>query len=252
MGDLTGRVALVTGAAQGIGYGIAVALAKAGAAIAAVDLNADGAVRAAEDFRALGVNAIGIGCDVRDRAQVDAAVDQTVQELGGLTVLVNCAMAARSGVPLEEATDEDLRLALATGPEAAFYFMRAAFPHMTGRDGRIINVRSGSEIQGLVGFGTYIAAKAAMGGLTRAAAREWGKKGITVNGIMPFSLSPKALAYFDTHPEELTSALSSLSIPRTGNAETDIGAAVVFLAGPGGSFVTGCTITVDGGGSFLG
>jgi NAD(P)-dependent dehydrogenase (short-subunit alcohol dehydrogenase family) len=252
VGVLDGRTALVTGAAQGIGKGIAFALAKAGASVAIVDLNEGGAKAVADEITAFGGAAIGLGCDIRETSQIDAAVAATVSEFGGLTVLVNNAMAAHVGVPFEETTDADVRLAFEAGPLAVFAFMRAAFPYLEGNDGRVINVRSGSEIQGLVGFASYVGAKAAIGGLTRAGAREWGSKGITVNALMPFSLSPAASSYYDSRPEELESVLSVLSIHRTGDAETDIGAAAVFLAGPGASFVTGCTITVDGGASFLG
>jgi NAD(P)-dependent dehydrogenase (short-subunit alcohol dehydrogenase family) len=252
MGTLEGRIALVTGAGQGIGRGIAHALGKEGAAVAVVDRNRDAAISIVAEIISFGGRAIAIEADIRDKEAIDAAVAETVAEFGGLTVLVNNAMAARVGVPLEETTDEDVAVAFETGPIAVLRFMRAAFPYLRDNDGRIINLRSGSEIQGLVGYGSYVSAKAAVGGLTRAAAREWGRKGITVNAIMPFSLSPAASAHFNAKPEDLDSALRNLSIPRSGDAEIDIGAAAVFLAGPGASFVTGCTITVDGGGSFLG
>jgi len=251
VGTLDGRAALVTGSAQGIGRGIALALAREGASVAVVDRNAEGAAHVAREITGFGGRAISIGCDIRESAQVDAAVEQTVAAFGGLTILVNNAMAARVGVPFEQTTDDDLLLAFRTGPIAAFYFMRAAFLHLRDRDGRVINIRSGSEIQGLVGFASYISAKSAVGGLTRAGAREWGRSGITVNAIAPFSLSPSAKAHFDARPEELGAALSTLSIPRTGDAETDIGRAAVYLAGPDAGFITGCTITVDGGGSFF-
>jgi NAD(P)-dependent dehydrogenase (short-subunit alcohol dehydrogenase family) len=252
MGTLDGRAALVTGSAQGIGRGIAHALAKEGASVAVVDLNAEGAAQVAKEITGFGGHAIGIRCDVRESAQVEAAVEQTVAAFGGLNILVNNAMAARLGVPFEETTDDDLMLAFRSGPLAAFYFMRAAFPHLRDRDGRIINIRSGSEVQGLVGFASYVGAKAAVGGLTRAGAREWGRKGITVNAIAPFSLSPMAQAHFEANPDELDAALSSLSIPRSGDPETEIGRAAVYLAGPDASFITGCTISVSGGGSFFG
>jgi NAD(P)-dependent dehydrogenase (short-subunit alcohol dehydrogenase family) len=252
MGILDGRVALVTGSAQGIGRGIAHALAKEGASVAVVDRNVEGAEQVAGEITGFGGRAISIGCDIRESAQVDKAVEQTVAAFGGLTILVNNAMAARTGIPFEQTTDDDLLLAFRTGPMATFYFMRAAFPHLRDRDGRVINIRSGSEVQGLVGFGSYVGAKSAVGGLTRAAAREWGRKGITVNAIAPFSLSPMAKAHFEANPGELDAALASLAIPRSGDAEADIGRAAVYLAGPDASFVTGCTIAVQGGGSFFG
>jgi NAD(P)-dependent dehydrogenase (short-subunit alcohol dehydrogenase family) len=177
-------------------------------------------------------------------------VADVVDRFGTVDILVNNAIDATSG-RFEDITDDDLDRVLDTGPKATLYFMRACFPHLKGV-GRIINLRSGSEPQGLSGFGAYIASKAAVGGLTRAAAREWGRHGITVNALCPFVLSDGARSYFDERPEELERiVLKSLSIPRLGDAEADVGRAAVFLAGPDSSYVTGCTLTVDGGGSFF-
>ncbi|MDT3446057.1 MULTISPECIES: SDR family NAD(P)-dependent oxidoreductase [unclassified Pseudofrankia] len=249
MGVLDGRVAIVTGAGQGIGRGIALALGSEGARVTVADLDADNAERVAKEITERGAQALAYPCDIRDSQQVDACVTAAVERFGGLHILVNNAMAARSGVPLEEATDQDLALALATGPGATLSFMRAAFPHLKG-DGRIINLRSGSELQGLPGFGTYIAGKAAVGGLTKAAAREWGQHGITVNAIAPFASSESMRRFFDQHPRELEQAVAGLSVKRVGDPEHDIGRAAVYLAGPDAGYVTGLTLHVDGGGSF--
>lgn len=252
MGSLEGRVAIVTGAARGVGAGIARALAKEGARVAVVDLDADGAERVAADLAAY-AGAAAYACDIRDSAQVDACVAAVVARFGGVDVLVNNAIDATSG-PFEDTTDDDLDRVLDTGPRATLFFMRACFPHLrdTAYGGRVINLRSGSEPQGLAGFGAYVAAKAAVGGLTRVAAREWGRHGITVNSLAPFVLSDGARSYFDDRPEELERiVLRTLSVPRLGDAEADVGRAAVYLAGPDSSYVTGVTLSVDGGGSFF-
>lgn len=251
MSSLQGKTAIVTGGGGGIGRGISLALAKEGASVAVVDLNEETAEATVAQVADSGGKAFALGCDIRDSAAVDAAVAAVVDRFGTVDILVNNAMAARTHVPLEEVTDEDLELSFRTGPFASVYFMRACFPHLKG-GGRVVNLRSGSEIQGLPGYGSYVPAKAAVGGLTRTAAREWGAHGITVNAVCPFALSPAAQAHFDARPEDLTSALGNLSIKRTGDPETDIGRAVVFFVGPDADFVTGCTLMVDGGGSFLG
>jgi NAD(P)-dependent dehydrogenase (short-subunit alcohol dehydrogenase family) len=112
-------------------------------------------------------------------------------------------------------------------------------------------VESSTFVQGPPGFGTYVAGKSAIAGLTKVAAREWGPKGITVNAICPFAMSPGMEAYF-SDPERLEEALAARSIKRVGDPERDIGRAAVFLAGPDSSYITGSTLMVDGGGDFLG
>ncbi len=196
---------------------------------------------------------LAVRCDIRDSAQVDACVAEVVERFGTVDVLVNNAIDARGAGPFEATTDDDLDRVLDTGPKATLYFMRACFPHLRETDGggRVINLRSGSEPQGLAGFGAYIASKAAIGGLTRVAAREWGRHGITVNNLAPFVLSDGARSHFDEHPEELEKVVRTLSLRRVGDAETDVGRAAVYLAGPDSSYVTGVTLSVDGGGSFF-
>ncbi len=250
MGTLDGKVALVTGAGQGVGRGIALALAREGASIAIVDRNGDTGRETLELVQDTGSRGVAQICDITASARVNDCVAAIVAQLGTIDILVNNAVDAAVGIGLEEADDEQFLVSFASGPFASFYFMRACFPHLQD-GGRVINLRSGTENQAMPGYGAYVSAKAAIGGLTRAAAREWGRKGITVNALVPFALSPSAEADVAQRPGGLEAMYRQLSIPRSADVEADVGRAAVFLAGPDASYITGRTLSVDGGGSFF-
>ena len=199
MGILDGKVALITGAGQGVGRGIALAMAREGAAIAIVDRNGETAAETVVLIEDLGCVALYRTCDVRNSDEVNACVASVVEALGTVDILVNNAVDARVGIPLQDVNDEEFLISFTSGPFASFWFMRACFPHLRG-GGCVINLRSGTENQSMVGYGAYVAAKAAVGGLTRAAAREWGREGITVNALVPFALSPSAEADLAKQP----------------------------------------------------
>ncbi|MBB2943342.1 NAD(P)-dependent dehydrogenase (short-subunit alcohol dehydrogenase family) [Actinoplanes lutulentus] len=250
MGTLDGKVAIITGAGGGVGRGIATALAKEGTAVAVIDINGDGAKQTVGLIEAASATGLAITADISDSAAVDSAVADVVDRFGTVDILVNNAQASRSGVPLAEVTDADLDLAFGTGPRACFYFMRACFPYLKDGYGRVINLRSASELLGMAGYATYVSTKGAIGALTRSAAREWGALGITVNCIAPGVMTPGAEAHFKANPDDYKAVVATMSIPRFGDAEGDVGRAAVFLAGPDASYITGTTLSVDGGGAF--
>jgi len=251
MGVLDGKVAIVTGGGGGVGRGISLAFAKEGAKVVVLDVNADAAQRVAAELVEAGGESLALTCDIRTSEAVNSAVAEVVDTFGTVDIMVNNAQGARGGVPFEEQTDEDLALAMDTGPLATAYFMRACFPHLKG-GGRVINVRSGSEAIALAGMSAYVGAKGAIGAMTKVVAREWGQHGITVNCLAPAVMTEAARGYFEQNPDKLEEVLASQSIKRFGDAEADAGRAAVFLAGPDASYVTGCTLAADGGGGFFG
>ncbi len=252
MPRLSKKVALITGAGQGVGRGIALAMAREGADIAVVELHPETAASTAEELCSLGVRALAIPCDVASRAACESAVEATVAELGRLDILVNNAGWSQTSVPLLQVNDEQFDRTLKINTLATFWFMQACHPHLIARGGgSIINFGSGSGTFGLPGEGPYAAAKEAIRGLSRVAANEWGAEGIRVNVICPFANSPGMEMWSQIDPEAFASTVRKIPLRRVGDCEKDIGRAAVFLASEDAAYVTGQTLMVDGGmGSF--
>jgi 2-hydroxycyclohexanecarboxyl-CoA dehydrogenase len=245
---LTGKAALVTGAGQGVGRGIATALAKEGAAVAVVGRTLAKCESVVDEIRALGGDAIAVQCDVGQRSEVAAAVSATVERLGGLDILVNNAQSAVQR-PLLDITDDDVETCIRSGALATFFAMQLAHPHLVARGGgSIVNLGSQTAIRGNRTFGAYAMAKEAIRGLSRVAAREWGSDGIRVNVVVPSATSPAAEAFREANPERYQRQLNQIPLRRMGDPETDIGRAVVALVSDDMSYVTGETIMLTGGG----
>ncbi|MFI2764936.1 SDR family NAD(P)-dependent oxidoreductase [Streptomyces echinatus] len=243
MSDLTGKVALVTGGSRGIGAAIAKRLADAGAAVALTYVQAEDQAReVAKRIEADGGRAAVVRADLTRPDDAAEAVEQTVRELGGIDILVNNAGFLSYG-PLDEVTGEHLDQVLAVDVRSVFLAAQAAARHM-GDGGRIISV--GSCFNGRVPAGNFVlqaTAKTALIGLTKGLARELGPRGITATVVDPGPIDT------DMNPADGDSAdwqRSLTALGRYGEAE-DIAAAVAYLAGPGGRYITGTALAVDGG-----
>lgn len=251
MGTLDGRTALVTGAGQGIGQGISLALATDGAAVAVVGRTRAKLDDTVRQIESRGGSAIAIEADVTEPEHVDKSVIQAVEQLGGLDILVNNAQEFNFGMLLDielDLVDAGWR----SGPLATLRYMRAAHPHLAVNGGAIVNISSGAtSTERPAGIGAYAAVKSAIESLTRAAAVEWGRDGIRVNNVIPFARTPATQASFDAHPGHENAMTEQVPMGRIGDPEADIGAAVGFLVGPDAAYITGTTLVVDGGVSHL-
>jgi NAD(P)-dependent dehydrogenase (short-subunit alcohol dehydrogenase family) len=250
MGVFQDKVALVSGAGQGIGRGIALALAGEGSAVALVGRTAAKLDAVAAEISDRGGRALPVVCDVTDGEQVETAVKRTSTELGSLDLLVNNAQEYTFGGLLDVDLD-DVETGWSSGALATLRFMRAAHPHLVG-GGAIVNVSSSAATDASpAGVGIYAAVKAAIQVLTRAAAVEWASDGIRVNAIVPFAKSPSVEMVLTSMPGAEEHVLSQVPLGRWGDAETEIGRAVAFLCGPDATFVTGVVLPIDGGSTYL-
>ena len=239
---------IVTGGAQGIGAAAVRAFAAAGAAVVALDVDEAG-VRAVA--AAAGGRVTAMACDVRSRAQVDAAFDAAAQALGGLDVLAHIAGVHRHA-PTHEVPDETLAWLMEVNVYGTIFTNGAAYRHMP-RGGAIINFGSESGLTAEANNAVYGAAKGAVHSWSRSIAREWGPRGIRVNTVLPYVVTPMYERFRDAlSPEDLAAHdhATAEQIPlggKFGNADTDVAPVLVFLASEDSRFITGQMIPVDGG-----
>ena len=250
MSRFDGRVAIVSGAGQGIGAGIAERLAAEGAAVGILDLNAEAAKSTAEAITLQGGRALGVGADVSKEQSVDAAVEQVVRELGGLDIVVNNAGITRDNL-LFKMSVEDFDLVLAVHLRGTFLLTKAAQKHLVEHKyGRVVNLSSRSAL-GNRGQANYAAAKAGIIGFTATAALELGPFGITVNAVAPGYIATDMTAAtarrVGMDPEaHQAAAAEQIPVRRVGLPE-DIAAVVAFFASEEAGYVSGQTLHVNGG-----
>lgn len=248
-GALADKIAIVTGAGQGLGRDIAIAMTQAGARVAVVDINPETAAAVAEELGQYGAPGLALTCDVSKRDQVDATVAAVIDEFGGVDVLVNNAQNVRMvQKPFMETDDEHLLTQLTSGLFGTYYFLQASYETLRERGGRVVNLGSGAGVGGLADHFSYAATKEAIRATTRVVAREWGRDGIRVNAICPAAFDTPAMKGFleRTSDETRDWMLSQIPAHRFGGGD-EVASVAVFLASDAASYMTGHTLMVDGG-----
>jgi NAD(P)-dependent dehydrogenase (short-subunit alcohol dehydrogenase family) len=249
VGLLEGRVAIVTGAGDGIGRGIARHFATEGAKVLVVDINAATAAAVAEEITAeLGGTAVARTVDVKEKGQVREMVAAAVDTWGTVDILVNNAWGGPSFGPIAEKTDEQMAHGFGLAYYGPLWAMQAAFPHMKAqRWGRVVNMCSGAGVNGQLGTLEYNSAKEALRTLTETAAREWAPYGIVCNAIYPGAKGSGMRRRYEADPELEAQLDATNPMGRIGDPETDIAPVVAFLASDGCRYLTANNLFVDGG-----
>ncbi|MBR6816818.1 MAG: SDR family oxidoreductase [Clostridia bacterium] len=261
MGFLTGKTAIITGAGYAvlsngrcgsIGYGIATAYAKEGANLVITGRNVKKLDAAKEELERLyGIKVLAVQADISagsdNKATVEMVVNKAVEEFGRIDVLINNAQASASGVTIADHTTEQFDLAMYSGLYAAFYYMQACYPYLKEAEGSVINFASGAGLFGNYGQCSYAAAKEGIRGLTRVAATEWARDGINVNVVCPLAWTAQLENFEKAYPDAFKANVHTPPAGHFGDPEDEIGRVCVQLANPDFKYMTGETLTLEGG-----
>lgn len=242
------KVVLITGAYGGIGEGLVRAFLNNDYHVVATGRRSEELEKLQTKLKEeLNEEITIITVDGGKEEDVKRAIEEVKMSLGRLDAVINNAQASKSGVMLVDHTKEDFDLAINSGLYASFFFMKYAYPLLKESKGCVINFASGAGLFGKVAQSSYAAAKEGIRGLSRVAATEWGVDGIRVNVICPLVMTPKLEAWKNEYPEAYEKTIKDIPMQRMADPEDDIGALCVFLASEKASYITGESITVQGG-----
>lgn len=248
MDRLKGNVTLITGGGKGIGYGLACAFAREGSDIVITGRTESRLVSAKERLEeAYGVEVMYVVADGADENAIRNVVSKTIGKFGKINTLINNASASKSGLPLVEHSKEDFDLAIYSNLYATFFYMRECFPYLKESKGSVINFASGAGLFGKLGQASYAASKEGVRGLSRVAAAEWGPDGVRVNVVCPLAMTESLMEWKENYPDLFAKTIQGIPLGRFADPVNDIGRVCVFLASDDASYVTGETITLQGG-----
>ncbi|MDO5028588.1 MAG: SDR family NAD(P)-dependent oxidoreductase [Bacillota bacterium] len=261
MGFLKGKTAIITGAGKAelkdgspgsIGYGIAIAYAKEGANLVITGRNVEKLEAAKNELEEkYGIEVLPVAADVSasndNEAIVKNVIDKTIEKFARIDVLINLAQASASGVSIADHSTDNFNLAIYSGLYGTFYFMKYAYPYLKESKGSVINFASGAGLFGNYGQGSYAAAKEGIRGLSRVAATEWAADGINVNVICPLAFTRALENFKDQYPEAYEKNVKIPPIGYLGKPEESIGRVCVQLASEDFKYMTGETLTLEGG-----
>ena len=248
MNRLKSNVTIITGGGKGIGFGLAQAFAAEGSDLVITGRTESRLLSAKERLeKEFGIHVLPIVGDGADEVSIKKVVSETIRTFGKINTLVNNAQVSKSGLPLVEHTREDLDLAVFSGLYAAFFYMRECFPYLKETKGSVINFASGAGMFGKLGQSSYAAAKEGIRGMSRVAAAEWGPDGVRVNVVCPLAMTESLQEWKENYPELFEKTIQGIPLGRFADPRNDIGRTCVFLASEDASYITGETITLQGG-----
>lgn len=248
MKRLNGNVTIITGGGKGIGYGLAEAFAEEGSNLVITGRTEARLIKAKHELEdRYGIEVLPIVADGADEEAIKSVVSQTVEKFGKINTLVNNAQVSKSGLSLVDHTREDFDLAIYSGLYATFFYMKECFPYLEKTHGSVINFASGAGLFGKLGQASYAAAKEGIRGLSRVAASEWGPYEVRVNVVCPLAMTESLQQWKAEYPELYEKTIHGIPLGHFADPKDDIGRVCVFLASEDAHFVTGETITLQGG-----
>ena len=248
MKRLNGNVTIITGGGKGIGYGLAEAFAEEGSNLVITGRTEARLIKAKHELEdRYGIEVLPIVADGADEEAIKSVVSQTVEKFGKINTLVNNAQVSKSGLSLVDHTREDFDLAIYSGLYATFFYMKECFPYLEKTHGSVINFASGAGLFGKIGQASYAAAKEGIRGLSRVAASEWGPYEVRVNVVCPLAMTESLQQWKAEYPELYEKTIHGIPLGHFADPKDDIGRVCVFLASEDAHFVTGETITLQGG-----